>query len=161
LDRHLSIVANSFRAAGCLLGIPSLGALLFLVWVWISLRPGPPLTAPATDIGRYGFVGLLNSGAYGAAKAFELFGGVSRWVAGILGMISLAATLAGAGLFYTGRGLSHQAQWARIVGGVLAFAWLLFSIGGIQTFERGGALLSLLFAGAATYTTWVLVWRFS
>src|ERR1700722_4718900 len=99
VDRHLSLVANAFRAAGCVLGVPSIAALLFLVYVWISLRPGPPPDASGTDIGKYGWLGLLTTGAYGVARVFEFFGGVSRWVAGVLAVLSLGTTLLSAALF--------------------------------------------------------------
>ncbi len=73
LDRHLAIVAHSFRVAGCVLGVPSLVALLFLLWTWLSLRPGPPVHPASTDIGKYGAIALLESGAYGVARIFQVF----------------------------------------------------------------------------------------
>jgi hypothetical protein len=76
-------------------------------------------------------------------------------------MVSLITTLLGAGLFYTGRGLSRHAMWARIAGGLLSLAALLVSGEGVLAFERGGATISLPLACAAAYTAWVLGWRFS
>ncbi len=161
LDRHLSIVANGFRAAGFVLGVPSIAALLFLSWAWISLRPGHPLVAPTTDIGKYGLIALLSSGAYGVGKVFEFFGGATRWVAGMLAVLSFCTTLFSASLFYTGRGLMAHALWARLAGGILTFGLLLLSFAGMMSLPRGGAWISVLFAGLATYAMWVLGWRFS
>jgi len=161
LDRHLSIVANVFRAAGCVLGLPSVAALICQACIWTSLRPGPPLEPTAADAGKYGFIGLLNSGAYGVGKAFEFFGEVSRWVAGVLALFTMATTLPSAGLYCTGRGLSRHALWARIAGGLGALGVALLSCGGILAFERGGAWICGLLAGAAAYVAWVLGWRFS
>jgi hypothetical protein len=142
------------------LGIPSIAVLLFMAFAWVSLRPGTPATANSTDIGKYGIIGLLQSGAFGVARSFEFFGGVSRWVAGVLVVLSLVATLVSAALFYTGRGLFHHDTWARVTGGLVALGLLLVSAVCVGSLPRGGALASLLFLGASGYAIWVLGWRF-
>ena len=161
MDRHLSIVANGFRAAGWLVGIPSVAALLFMIWVLISLRNPTPPDPQYTDIGKYGLVGLLQSGACGLGKVFQFFGGLSRWVAGVLAGVSVLLMLFSAALFYTGRGLHHHATWARITGGLLAVLLLLFSSGLVLGLPRAGAWSSAVILCASVYALWVLGWRFS
>jgi len=161
VDRHLSIVATGFRAAGWLLAVPSLAALLFLLWAWFSLQGGTPPDPRYTSIQKYGIIGVLQSGAYGLGKIFETLGGLSRWLAGILAVVSVLALAFSAALVYTGRGLQQHAVWARVVAGILALACLLSSSGMVLGLPRAGAATSLLLAGAAAYSLWVLGWRFS
>ena len=143
------------------MGIPSIAALLLLLWVWYSLHGGTPPDPRYTSVQKYGIIGILQSGAYGLGKIFEFFGGFSRWVAGILAIVSCIAILFSAVLFYTGRGLQQHATWARIVGGILALGFLMSSSGMVLGLPRAGAITSLALFGAAAYSLWVLGWRFS
>ena len=143
-----------------MLGIPSIAALLFAVWVWISLSSGPPETRYA-DTGSNGVIGLLQSAVYNFARTYEFFEGVSKWLSEILAMLALMATLVSVGLFVTGRGLHHQAPWARITGAVFAVALLLLSSGRLLSALRTGSVTGMALFGASVYTIWVLGWRFS
>ena len=67
MDRHLSVVANGFRAAGCILGIPSIAAFLFVCWAWYTIQVTPP-DPRYTSVQKYGIVGILESGAYGLGE---------------------------------------------------------------------------------------------
>jgi len=160
LDRHLSVVANGFRAAGCILGIPSIAAFVFVCWVWYSIQVTPP-DPRFTSVQKYGIVGILESGAYGLGKVFQFFGGLSRWVAGLLALITMVTTLISVALFYTGRGLAYHAGWARVVGIILALGLMFVSSGGFMGLQRGASIASLGLVLAGGYAIWVLGWRFS
>ncbi|HME09309.1 MAG TPA: hypothetical protein VKG25_19780 [Bryobacteraceae bacterium] len=61
--RHLSIVANLFRAAGVCVGAPSLLFFLYSGWVWITLL-APSVATDTSGTGpKDGLVWLLTAGA--------------------------------------------------------------------------------------------------
>jgi hypothetical protein len=164
LDRHLVIVANVFRAVGALLGIPSLLACLWITWLLIELAWLKPDKATqsgfdAINTGRDGIFGIIGVGATAVLKAFEFLGDAATWALGILDIAAAALTLAGACLFFTGRGLFLHSAWARISAGVTASGFLLISFLALTSLRRG-APFALIPIGASIYMLWVLIRRF-
>jgi hypothetical protein len=163
LNRHLLIVANGFRAAGFLIGLPSLLLCLYAGWIWIDVgvrAPDKVVTSPV-DIQRQGLVGLLIAGANVIGKGFELFVRASRLVLILISIVAVALTLVGASLFLLGRGLFHHALWARIVAEICASGALMISFLTLTSFRRGAVFLALIPLGISIYVLWVLIRKFS
>jgi len=159
------IVANGFRAVGLLLGIPSLLVFLWLTALKLELFWSKPDKAAqsgseAINIGRDGIVGVVVALGTVIGKGFEFAGNAAGWVAGVLLVVAAALTLAGACLFFTGRGLILHAAWARIAAGMAALGFLLVSFLALTSLRRGG-VFALIPVGAAAYMIWVLIRRFN
>jgi hypothetical protein len=165
LNRHVLIVANAFRAAGFLLGIPSLLVCLWLTALklelaWLSPDKSVHSGGNAVNIGRDGIVGIVVGLGTVVGRGFEFFGNAVGWIAGILDVAAAALTLAGACLFFTGRGLVLHSAWARIAAGVAASVLLLISFMAMTALRRGAAF-ALIPSGVSLYILWVLIRRFS
>jgi hypothetical protein len=165
LDRHLLIVANGFRVAGFLLGIPSLLVCLWLTWglielAWLKPDKAALSGSQSIDIGRDGIVGIAVALATGVGKAFEFAGGATAFVMRMLDITAAALAVLGACLFFTGRGLFLHAAWARMIAGVAASGILLISFLALTSLRRGGTF-ALIPIGVSIYLLWVLVRRFN
>jgi hypothetical protein len=162
LDHHISIVATAFRVAGVVLGLPALIALVCLLWAWVSLHSGAPVPdQAATSISRDGLVGLLMAGARVLTKGFGAFAAMTSWAIVVLAVVALAATILGALLFFTGRGLAIHAAWARIVGSLLSLGLLALALGMLVFLRRPLALVAAAPLGASLYSLWALIRRFA
>jgi hypothetical protein len=164
LDRHLLIVANTFRIAGCVLGLPSLLVCLWLTAIWIQTTFLMPKISeagtPDINIQRDGIVGLLVLGGTMVGKAFQFAASAFTWIAGVVDIAAFALALIGAALFFTGRGLVGHATWARILAGVAAFAIFAVSFLAFTSIRRGPNFIALVPLSAAVYALWVLIRRF-
>ena len=165
LNRHLLIVANAFRVVGFLVGIPSLLICLWLTALkfqlfWLKPDKSIQTSGEAINIGRDGIVGIIVAGATVIGKGFELANSAAGWIAGILDIAAAILALAGACLFFTGRGLVLHAAWARIIAGVAASGILLISFLALTSLRRGAAF-ALIPIGISIYMLWALIRRFN
>jgi hypothetical protein len=158
------IVANGFRVVGFLLGVPSLLVCLWLTWGLIELawlKPKADLSGgQAINVGRDGIVGIVVALATGMGKAFEFAGDAAAFAMRIADVAAVALTVAGACLFFIGRGLLLHAGWARIAAGVGASGILLISFLALTSLRRAGTF-ALIPIGVSIYMLWVLVRRFN
>jgi len=162
LRAHRLIVASGFRIAGWGLGVPSsLSFLGFTAGSILLRRASAADKSHYLDINTYGLVGLLANGARGLGKVFEFLASVGAWVAAALAILSLFAILFSVILYFTGRGIDHQATWARIAAGLFSLCGLLFAIGAWFTFRGDAALVACLLISAFLYVLWVLGWKFA
>jgi hypothetical protein len=163
LTRHLVIVGNGFRTVGLLLGIPSLLVCLCLTAVKIDLarsKPDPSAQSGSdVNLKRDGIVGVVGAVATVIVKTLEFIGKGVDWVLGILDIVAAALTLAGACLFFTGRGLVMHATWARIAAGLAASSLLLISFLAMIALRRAAAF-ALIPTGISIYMLWVLIRRY-
>src|SRR5512142_1947588 len=92
---HRDIVAWGFRIGGLLLGLPSLAALVAVLWA--RFAGGGPQTDKGAylDVGTYGIAGLLHNGATGVGRAFAWLGGIASWVEGALAVVLGVLVLGG------------------------------------------------------------------
>lgn len=111
------------------------------------------------NLGRDGIVGVVGAVATAIVKPLEMFGKLADWIVDMLDILAVALTIAGAGLFFTGRGLVLHAAWARIIAGFGATGFLLISFLAMTALRRGAAF-ALLPIGLSIYTLWVLIRRF-
>jgi hypothetical protein len=162
VSRHLLIVANAFRAVGCLLGIPSLLAFLFLTALKLDLaRLKADMSVESGSEGvNNGIFGMIAAGAAVVAKGFGLIGGAVGWVAGILDIAAAVLTLVGVCVFFTGRGLVLHAAWARIAAIIASSGFLLISFLTMTSLRRGNAY-ALIPLALSIYMLWVLIRRFN
>jgi hypothetical protein len=86
---HVRIVANGFRALGVALAIPAL-VLLFMFGGSLFSLAHPPAVEPThpLDLGKYGIVALVQYGAIGAAKMFQIFGVIGMWAGVFMAILS-------------------------------------------------------------------------
>jgi hypothetical protein len=166
LNRHLLLLANGFRAVGLLLGIPSLLAFLWLASLklqlaWLKPVKSTQSSGEAVNIGRDGIVGVVVAIGTVIGKGFEFMGDAIGWVAGILDVAAAVLTAAGVLLFFTGRGLSLHATWARIAAGAAATGFLLISFLALTSLRRGAAPFALIPLSASIYMLWVLLRKFN
>jgi len=149
---------------GLLLGIPSLLVCLLLTAFKIDIaRSKPdPSAESGSDINlkRDGIVGVVGVVATVIVKPLEFVGEGIDWIAGILDIVAAALTMAGACLFFTGRGLVLHATWARIAAGLAASGFLLISFLAMTALRRGAAF-DLIPIGVSIYMLWVLIRRFN
>jgi hypothetical protein len=140
--------------------VPSLLLFIALAYLWIELSYGTPASA-GVSVGNDWFGGLLSAAIRGIAGALDLVNSVSRWIAGVLSSAFLAATVLGAGLFLTGRGLLRRAMWARIAGALftLVALYICVDLMFVLSLKPAGGVAAL--AGGCIYAAWVLGFRFS
>jgi hypothetical protein len=165
LNRHLLIVANAFRVVGFLVGIPSLLICLWLTALklqlfWLKPDKSIQTRGEAINIGRDGIVGIIVAGATVIGKGFEIANSAAGWIAGILDIAAAILALAGACLFFTGRGLVLHSTWARIAAGFASAGFLLVSLTTMTALRRGTGF-ALIPIAAALYMLWVLIRRFN
>lgn len=132
---HLEIVADGFRAAGFVLGIPSLLTLVALTGLTIFL---------AATIGCCWYLSeLTESAGFGA-------------------LASLAAALFAALLYFTGRGIGRHLAWARVVALLVSFVACFASLMLLLAIlPNVTALLACVPMGLSVYAYWVLSVRFA
>lgn len=158
--RHVSHVASGFQAAGLILGIPSLLALLCFGGSAIALRlmSAPPV-APSGD-SPPSLVSLLVDGARIVGKVFGLVGTVGQTVFTILAAVALVLLAVAGALYLTGRGLHGGAVWARILAILFSGVTLLLSALGLLSTRRiPGALIFGPAAAASVYALLALLRR--
>src|SRR5579862_7162372 len=157
---HLLIVANGFRVVGLVLGIP---ALLLCLWLTADLarsKPDPSTQSGSdVDLQRDGIVGVVGVVAKVIFTPLGLIGQALEFVARIIDILAAMLAVAGACLFFTGRGLVLHAAWARILAGLMASGFLLVSLMAMTVLKRGAAF-GLIPIGMAIYMLWTLIRRF-
>jgi hypothetical protein len=162
LNGHLPIVAWGLRIVGLVIGAPSFLLTVYLGGGVFGFRQAPPTDVSAPlDIKTYGLIALLDNGVRGVAKMFEFFAGAAAWILTALTLVSLTSTLAGLILYLAGRGVAHHAAWARILAILIFLALLPVALGALSVLPRLLLPVGWLLVGAALYSLWVLVWRFS
>lgn len=162
---HRLIVSWIFRVGALLVGIPALlllidiGVGLFTVTHAIQHAPQPQWL----DVQKYGIVGLIANGG-------QIFGGLFialatlGLVVAILFAFMLALVIFFAVLFFfTGRGVSRHADWARVMGIVLSVLCLLLWLTGVNNNTDHLPDLMLASTGVAisAYAIWALGWRYT
>jgi hypothetical protein len=159
---HVRIVANGFRALGVALAIPAL-VLLFMFGGSLFSLAHPPAVEPThpLDLGKYGIVALVQYGAIGAAKIFQIFGVIGMWAGVFMAILSIVVLVFALVLFLTGRGIAAHGRWARIVGIACSVFALLVCWGVGLNVPRGGVIIVLVIVAAAVYAFWTLGWRYA
>jgi hypothetical protein len=163
--RHLLIVAMAFRVAGVTLIITSILALIDLADTALVMRRMPPLdTSKPLDIGTYGLVALINNAARGFAWAVHALAAVAGIILVALVIAAVFILLLGVLFYFTGRGLGHHADWARVVAilinvGLAVVCCLIVTT--LVSVRRDLAPLAALPIGLSLYALWVLIWRFA
>jgi hypothetical protein len=160
LATHRPIVATSFRAAGLVIGIPSVALFVVLVAAILSLRLPPLETSGPVDIGTYGLVGLLLIAARGIAGVLGFFISALDWAVTLLAAVSFAAALFGLCVFAIGRGLERRAMWARVLGVLVVITCLGVTLTALTVLPRDLLLFDWLLTGVLTYSLWVMVGKF-
>lgn len=152
-------VASGFQAAGLILGIPSLLAVVFFGGSAILLWRMTPEVSSGPHAGP-SLVNYLVDGARVLGKIFGFFGAVGQAVFTILACIALVVLLFAVLCFFTGRGLHDQAAWARIVAMLISAVTLLIAALGILSTRRiPGLILFGPFAAASGYALLALLRR--
>lgn len=160
MDNHRPIVAKGFRAAGLVVGVPSLILFVALAPAVLTARLPPADASGPVDIGTYGLVGLLVAGARGVGGALRFFIGAMDWAMTLLAAASLAAALLGLFLFVIGRGLQRRAMWARILGVLTLTSCLVVTLMALAVLPHALLTVDWLLIGVVLYSLWALVRRF-
>jgi hypothetical protein len=160
--RHLLIVATGFRVTGLLLALASIATLVDLAdTALVMKRTPPPDTSAPLDIGTYGLVALISNAARGANHLLHALAGVMSFILVMLAVAAVLTLLFGVLLFLTGRGIGHQAAWARIMAMLISAGLALLSCAVMVAMRRDHAPFAALPIGLSLYSLWVLIWRFA
>jgi|SRR5450755_1056492 hypothetical protein len=158
-NRHLPIVANTFRVMGIIAGVPATIAFFILAWFWLSPHLAPP-PAPVDAHIAYDIGGLIAAASRSMGSLFGVLDNFARWIAGVLAVASLCIALFAGALFFAGRGLLRHRLWARVVGALLTLGLLLVSFAAVAILDRSRAVDVAPLIAFCVYALWVLGWRF-
>lgn len=165
----LAALGSVFKAIAAALGLGSGAALLVDAAAWINLWPSRPAPGHPSGTALAFKADALLLMATGIAKALALLanalGSLAQWLLQGLIAAALCGLLAATLMWFTGRGLQAQAEWARWCAGLLCslallatlLAWLLLValnsdggawagppwVGGMLMAQLVGLLLSL------------------
>lgn len=111
----ISTLATSFSAVGIILGAPSLTVLVLYVVNIVRLRLASA-NASSTNFGdNPDAILLILKGVTGTLEALGRFAGaVGQFLLNGLAIVAVAGLVIGVACWFTGRGLSTHAGWARI-----------------------------------------------
>jgi hypothetical protein len=134
LSDPISILAYTFYVLAVVLAVPGIA---FLAFDWSrrirrKLFPRPTATFGSVQ-NPDALLMLLQGFTKGLEAAGKAGGFISELVAGILAGLAISAILVGTLLFFTARGLLHEAPWARWTAGLLMLNLLLISLLSIVT----------------------------
>jgi len=160
MNPHANILIWTHYIVAGLVGLPASCGAVYFGWQVVQLlwRPTPPIPAMITDQGET--VKLITGAERVAATAVYALGSLGDGIIKGLLAASVAALVFASILYFTGRGLSVGAGWARLLSGS---AWALLTlIGALSLLSAGGAVR---LAGASVfllggYSLWVLVTGF-
>src|SRR3569832_90056 len=156
---HRDIVAWGFRIWGLLLGLPSLVGLVLVLAARFS-GGGKPTDGEYLDVGTYGIAGLLHNGAKGVGRAFDWLGGIASWIEGALAVVLGVLVVAGAALYFIGRGCARHTAGAGTRGIVLSVIFALVWAVVLLSVNRNAAMaVPALGLAMSLYAVWVLGWR--
>ncbi len=163
--RHLWIVATAFRLAGITLAICAILALADLASTTVVTHQLPPSeTGKPLDIGTYGIIALITDAARGFGWFVNALAGVVSIILVAFAVAAALALLLGVLLYFTGRGISRHARWARVVAMLMCTGFVL-AAGSITpalwSARQEVAPLAALPIGFCLYALWVLIWRFA
>src|SRR5258708_530564 len=159
LNRHLAIVSAAFTWAGVLLGLPSLSALLYFLWALVGMRSSSLKEGSSGNPDPNSLIGLLVGAAHLAGKALSWFVNGAEWAVVALTVFSMLLLTIALVLFAVGRGVHAHQQWARILGMMLASAFLLAGAAGAVMFRQVLTIAAAsAFAATSMYIFWAL-WR--
>jgi hypothetical protein len=164
MTRHLLIVATAFRVTGLTMIFASILALVDLGGTAVVMRNVPPDTSKPLDIGTYGLIALIDSAARGFAWAMRGLAGVAGVIMVVLVIAAVTILLLGVLFYFTGRGVSQHADWARIVAVLISAGFALLScsvMAALMTTRRDLVPFAALPTGFSLYSLWVLIWRFA
>ena len=160
MPEHRLIVAQGFRVAGWVIGLPSALAAIGLGVGAAVLGARPAAPSQMLNVGDYGLVGLLSNAATGLVGVLSFLGGVAAWVMGVLAVAALLAALFAALLYAVGRGLRVSAGWARVVGIALTTVLMLNGLFALLMLQDAARLAVVVILAALAYALWTLGWRF-
>jgi hypothetical protein len=156
---HRDIVAWGFRIWGLVLGLPSLVGLALVLVARFS-GGGKTADGEYLDVGTYGITGLIANGAKGVGRVFEWLGGIASWIEGALAVVLGVLVVAGAALFFIGRGIARHAPGAATFGIVLLVIFALVWAVVLLSVNRNAAMaVPALGLAMSLYAIWVLGWR--
>jgi hypothetical protein len=157
--RHLSIVANTFRVLGVIVGVPAIVAFVILAWFWLSPHLAPAPAAGDAHV-TYDLSGFIAAASRSLGALFGVLDDFARWIAGVLALASFCIASFATGLFFAGRGLLRHRLWARVVGALFTLGLLLVSFGAVMILDRSWAIDVAPMIAFCVYALWVLGWRF-
>jgi len=157
---HRDIVAWGFRIWGLVLGLPSLVGLVLILAERLTDAGGKTTDGEYLDVGTYGITGLIANGAKGVGRAFDWLGGIASWVEGALAVVLGVLVVAGAVLFFIGRGIARHTSGAGTFGIVLSVIFALVWAVVLLSVNRNAAMaVPALGLAMSLYAVWVLGWR--
>jgi hypothetical protein len=126
----VQFLATSFTVGGAVLGVPSIGVLL--VWGINEIRKCVTPPPASTDIGPNPDAMLLLIKGIAETMGFfnRIAGAVGQFLLNGLAAASVIGLILGLAFWFTGRGLTAGATWARVsafilLGGAMLFASLI------------------------------------
>ncbi len=156
MNSPITLLANSFFIAAAILGLPALAVLIiyscYRVRVW--LVPPPP---PSARVKNPDAILLILEGMTRTIGAVSnVLGFFGKFVFAALAILSAGALLLAVALFFTGRGLHAQQEWARISATVIAAGVTLWGLASATAFRGFWLLLSLTLTAVGLYALRIL-----